>query len=155
MSTRTLLEAGGRDLQVDVVVSEAHPDYGALRELSTASGRCTLHSQLPSLAPLMVEADLAIGAGGSTSWERCCLGLPTLVVPLSENQWSIARGLQAGGYVQVIGDVENVDRGMLVKSIEAVLSQPLNPEWSQHCFGLVDGLGAYRVANSLGLNIEH
>jgi UDP-2,4-diacetamido-2,4,6-trideoxy-beta-L-altropyranose hydrolase len=104
---------------------------------------------------LMLEADLAIGAGGSTSWERCCLGLPTLVVPLSENQRPIARGLQAGGYVQVIGDVEDVDRGMLVKRIEAVLSQPLDPEWSQHCFGLVDGLGAYRVANCLGLNIEH
>lgn len=155
LSTRTLLEAGGRDLQVDVVVSQAHPDYGALRELSAASGQCTLHSQLPSLAPLMLEADLAIGAGGSTSWERCCLGLPTLVVPLSENQRPIARGLHAGGYVQVIGDVEDVDRGVLVKRIETVLSQPLDPEWSQHCFGLVDGLGAYRVANSLGLNIEH
>jgi UDP-2,4-diacetamido-2,4,6-trideoxy-beta-L-altropyranose hydrolase len=155
LSTLNLLEAGGPDLQVDVVVSKSHPDYMNLQELAAASGRCSIHSQLPSLAPLMLKADLAIGAGGSTSWERCCLGVPALVVPLSENQRLISQGLQAGGYVQVIGDVEDNDHSTLIERLESVLSSSIDPAWSEHCLSLVDGLGAYRVANSLGLNIEH
>ena len=41
----------------------------------TERGKVVLHPQLPSLAELMVKADLAIGAAGSTTWERCSLGL--------------------------------------------------------------------------------
>ena len=123
--------------------SEAHPDYGALRELVDRIGPMYFALQLPSL-PLMVEP----------TWPSVqVVRPPGTVLPGAADRWCPVRepvvhrpGLQGG--MQVIGDVENVDRGMLVKSIEAVLSQPSIPEWSQHCFGLVDGLGAYRVANS-------
>ena len=46
----------------------------------------TLHNDLPSLAFLMQKADLSIGAGGSTTWERCCLGLPAIIVVTGLNQ---------------------------------------------------------------------
>jgi len=42
----------------------------------------------------MADSDLAIGAAGSTSWERCCLGLPTLLIVLAENQRDAARFLE-------------------------------------------------------------
>ena len=42
--------------------------------------RICLHYNLTSLAPLMKNSDLAIGAAGTTTWERCCLGLPSLVI---------------------------------------------------------------------------
>jgi spore coat polysaccharide biosynthesis predicted glycosyltransferase SpsG len=49
------------------------------------------------MAALMTDADLAIGAGGSTNWERCCLGLPGVVVETAENQArSIAAMVDAG-----------------------------------------------------------
>ena len=49
------------------------------------------------MAQLMADSDLAIGAAGSTSWERCCLGLPTLMVVLAENQKEAAAHLQKAG----------------------------------------------------------
>jgi UDP-2,4-diacetamido-2,4,6-trideoxy-beta-L-altropyranose hydrolase len=45
----------------------------------------------------MAISDLAIGAAGSTSWERCCLGLPTLIIVLADNQQSIAASLERNG----------------------------------------------------------
>lgn len=50
-----------------------------------------------NMARRMAEADLAIGAAGSTSWERCCLGLPTLMLVLAENQKAIAQALDKVG----------------------------------------------------------
>jgi len=55
----------------------------------------------------------------------------------------------------VIGDIEDDDRGAFIECIESVLSCPLKSAWSEHCFSLVDGLGAYRVVNSMGLKIEY
>jgi spore coat polysaccharide biosynthesis predicted glycosyltransferase SpsG len=49
------------------------------------------------MAQRMADSDLAIGAAGSTSWERCCLGLPTLMVVLADNQSGIAFGLERAG----------------------------------------------------------
>lgn len=50
-----------------------------------------------NMAQLMAESDLAIGAAGSTSWERCCLGLPTIQVALAQNQEAIAQALSRAG----------------------------------------------------------
>lgn len=55
------------------------------------------------MARRMAEADLAIGAAGSTSWERCCLGLPTLMVVLAENQQAIAETLDDAGMADNLG----------------------------------------------------
>lgn len=155
LCTRLLLEKDSPDLYVNVVLNKQHPDYETLEVLAGASNRCSLHSQVPSLAPLMLDSDLAIGASGATCWERCCLGLPSLVVPLSENQRPIARDLETCGYVKVIGDIDDENRDSLIERIKANLSSPLDSVWSERCFSLVDGLGAYRVADSLGLKIEN
>ena len=41
---------------------------------------------IPDMARIMARSDLSIGSAGTTSWERCCLGLPTLLVVLADNQ---------------------------------------------------------------------
>lgn len=50
-----------------------------------------------NMGALMCDADLAIGGAGSTAWERCCLGLPSLQVVLAENQRRIANALSDAG----------------------------------------------------------
>ena len=52
---------------------------------------------VPNMEELMLKSDLAIGAGGSTSWERCCLALPTILIVLSENQQKIGENLSKAG----------------------------------------------------------
>nr|WP_267956285.1 UDP-2,4-diacetamido-2,4,6-trideoxy-beta-L-altropyranose hydrolase [Halomonas sp. MCCC 1A17488] len=51
---------------------------------------CDVVVNVTDMAERMTQADLAIGAAGSTSWERCCLGVPTLMLELAENQKGIA-----------------------------------------------------------------
>ena len=87
-----------------------------------------------SMADLMVEADLAIGAPGSTSWERCALGLPSILIVTAENQKSIAKNLEAVGAVKVL-DCRD-DLPMLIKTAPSWLSAV-----SHKCKSITDGRG--------------
>jgi len=87
--------------QVTVVLGHANPYMETLRE-NYQSLDVTLLQAVSNMAQLMREHDLAIGAAGSTSWERCAVGLPTVSVVAADNQKTIASKLQAAGAVQII-----------------------------------------------------
>ena len=95
-------------LTVDVVVGAS----GNLNEIDRLAAElapaATVHRSVGDMASLMTEADFAIGAAGGTSWERCCLGLPTLVVVTADNQRDIARSLAAAGAIDLVGDAGTV-----------------------------------------------
>ena len=112
----------------------------------------TLHETLPSLALLMLKADLAIGAGGTTSWERCCLGLPSLVITLAENQKLIAEELDRQGYIRWLGHYDEVSDMNFQNGLHDLLDDEEAVRASKHCMELVDGKGASRVAAILSLN---
>ncbi|WP_348815917.1 UDP-2,4-diacetamido-2,4,6-trideoxy-beta-L-altropyranose hydrolase [Halomonas sp. H10-59] len=86
------------DIEITVVLGATAP---WLKEVNASADQLpwsiNVVSNVPDMARRMAEADLAIGAAGSTSWERCCLGLPTLMLVLAENQRPIARALNAAG----------------------------------------------------------
>lgn len=85
------------DAHLDVAVGQGAPSLEALKRMAPASGRVTLHVATPRMAELMAQADLAIGAAGTSSWERCCLGLPTLMLTLADNQRLVAEQLAVAG----------------------------------------------------------
>ena len=72
-------------LIVDVVVGKANPLSEAIKNRCSVYG-FYFYEQMDNMALLMAQADLAIGAGGTTTWERCCLGLPSIVSVVAENQ---------------------------------------------------------------------
>src|SRR5262249_33305587 len=108
-----------------------------------------VHSDLPSLAPLMARADLAIGACGSTSWERLCLGLPTLAVSLAENQRPLAEELDRRGLVRWVGHGDSADEAAIGAALGGILELGLDPDWSSRCSAIVDGKGLARVCAAL------
>jgi spore coat polysaccharide biosynthesis predicted glycosyltransferase SpsG len=55
----------------------------------------------------MFDADLSIGAGGATSWERCCLGLPTLMYITADNQKNVAKNLNKSGAVKIVRNLKS------------------------------------------------
>ncbi len=63
----------------------------------------------PDMGELIYQADLAIGGGGSSMWERSCLGLPTLMVVLADNQFSIAQNLHKSGAAIYLGEINTID----------------------------------------------
>ena len=136
------------EIHVDVVVPDSNPHRDEIKTLLCGAHHICLHGTQPSLAPLLLDADLAIGAGGATSWERLCLGLPALVVTLAPNQRPIADELDKRGLVHWVGEKDSLRVDELAAKIHTILQQPLD-EWSANCLKVVDGLGVRRVCAAL------
>ena len=79
-----------------------------------------LHIQLPTLAALVGNADLALGSGGGTTWERIYLGLPSIVTTVSNNQVSIPY-LDEHGYLFWVGDAKEVSQKKIENKIIFIL----------------------------------
>lgn len=137
------------DLEADVVIGAGYPFAADLRERIAPFPQIRLHHSLPSLGPLMAQADLALGAGGATSWERLCLGLPALVVTLADNQIPVAQELARQGLIHWLGNAEQVDQRVMSEALRAALDERARPAWLTPRPDLVDGLGAGRVCAAL------
>lgn len=148
-SLEALLAAGYGDLDIDVVLPIAGTHGESIRALAARLPGSHVHDTLPSLAQLMASADLAIGAGGTTSWERLCLGLPALVVTLSDNQRMVAQGLQMNELALWLGHHNEVSVATLADALHRLLKQGLAPGWLERCRSVVDGCGTARVVNTL------
>jgi UDP-2,4-diacetamido-2,4,6-trideoxy-beta-L-altropyranose hydrolase len=139
------------DLEADVVVAPSSPHVGALRSIADGCDRVRIHSNSPTLAHLMARADLAIGAAGTTSWERLCLGLPALVVTMAEHQRAVAEQLEKRGLVRWIGHIDTVDAVTIGAALEKVVASGLDVAWSERCRGLVDGRGTLRARAAMSI----
>ena len=131
-------------LLVDMVAGANNQNLEELQREADKRPGTRLHVQPEGFPELLLRADLCIGAGGATSWERLCLGLPAIVISVAENQEKCMADLDRDGYVDWLGRREDVG----VQDIrDAVQRQIL---WSRDLTGpgfeLVDGLGAVRVA---------
>ena len=91
-----------------------------------------------NMAELMLDADLAIGAGGSTSWERCCLGLPTLLFVTAENQRAVAENLEHSGAVIIVENLKD-DLQMMASNFD------LWRAISEKSQAICDGFGVKRI----------
>ena len=137
------------DLRITVVMGPHAPWLERVQSLAKLMPRPTeVKVNVNNMAQLMADSDLAIGAAGSTTWERCCLGLPTLMLVLAENQRSAAAALEQSGSVKLLDSLDaipNVLRSMLSLLVTTdVLSQ-----LSQKSCLVTDGQGASRVSNVL------
>ncbi len=106
------------------------------------------------MARLMANSDLAIGAAGATSWERCCLGLPTIMLVLAENQRKIAQGLERSGGIKLIELGQNATnqlRQLLLQLVDDPV-QLLN--MSNSAANVVDGAGITAVICKLEVSGE-
>lgn len=99
-------------------------------------------SDVRNMASLMANSDLAIGAAGSSSWERCCLGVPSIAVVVAENQKKIAKNLKDENAVILVN--EPVEEN-LIEELDNITTCKMR-ELSYNCVTLVDGLGAKRVS---------
>ena len=101
------------------------------------------------MAGLMAESDLAIGAAGATSWERCCLGLPTIMVVLAENQRLVAQGMGRSGAAKVLEDAHSIGE-RLPELLQPMIECPAILWTMSRCAsGIVDGYGVDAVTQLL------
>jgi len=104
----------------------------------------SFHGFDANMAELMCEADLAIGAAGSSSWERCCLGLPTLAISIAENQNPIVRELEHRGAIVGVGPPDN-SLSRRITQILVSLDHSARARMSGTASAIIDGLGSVRI----------
>lgn len=132
---------------VTVVMGKTAPHIDSVQEFGKqANFPCNVIVNANNMAALMANADLAIGAAGSTTWERCCLGLPMLLIVLADNQQVIAQALAQKNVVKVVTDIAKLDAQL--PTLLDDLSKNYKT-YSQKSAQLVDGHGSTRVANWL------
>lgn len=151
MVLRAVAAVDRDDLAVDVVVGATHPRLEEVSSLTAALRHGVCHVQTNEMARLLAAADLAIGAGGSATWERCALGVPTLGLCLAENQLNVLRRGSREGFVYFPepADAAMDDAGLAVH-LKALMDNPgLRHHLSATGMALVDGRGAGRVAARL------
>lgn len=151
MVVKSFLELQPLDVKLYVVINSTNPHADEIRAMISARPSLTLYTDLPSLAPLMMEADLAFGAGGATTWERCCLGLPSIVITLAENQVPVASELNRRGLIRWLGRQEDVSSARVKQVLREMLKETPSSAWPELRHQLVDGLGVNRAANMLRL----
>lgn len=141
-----------KDIELDVVIVSGSPHEETIRAQAKRLNRCRIHSGLATLAPLMAEADLAIGAAGTASLERLCLGLPTVVITLAENQRPGAMAMSERGLIRWLGDQDEVDEASVAGILRELFAEGIDPKWSRRCLDAVDGNGSARVARMLTIS---
>lgn len=152
--TAKILDAWKRastsELILDVAVGGATPNRSDLERRCAAIPNAQLHIQTSEMAELMAQADMMIGGAGSTTWERCCLGLPSILVSIAANQREIGRMVAERGAATYLGDLADVTQDDLALAISSLVDDPERMRlMSANAFDIVDGLGCDRVAASV------
>jgi len=127
-STRVALEAiiasNYNNITIDVVVGEGNPHMGDLKLRCDQLDYVNLHIQTSEIAKLMASADLSIGGGGTMIWERCYLGLPTILICIADNQVNQAKSVHSYGAVIYLGIFKE---GILTQIVEQLNNLYSNP----------------------------
>ncbi len=148
----SLLALNRNDLSINIVLGSNNPKKSSMRDRAENYPNTTVYDSIPNLAQLMLTADLSIGAGGVTSWERCCLGLPSIVISTADNQRMICEELHRHDLVYWVGHHDSLTIEKLSDSLRVLLDNEALEDFSKNCMEVTDGLGACRVASALQLN---
>lgn len=139
------------DLTITVVLGKnnifAQEIKNQLRTLGTST---RLLIDVADMAQEMLDHDIAIGAAGTTAWERCCLGLPCITLEIAENQRFVAKSLSDSGAINFLGNFRDISHESIADAITAWVEDVSRWRHSVACsLSVCDGLGAHRVALSV------
>ncbi|MDC7716941.1 UDP-2,4-diacetamido-2,4,6-trideoxy-beta-L-altropyranose hydrolase [Vogesella sp. DC21W] len=138
------------DCQITVVMGPTAPWLEKVAEQARLMPWLTqVVAGVTNMAELMAESDLAIGAAGATTWERCCLGLPSLMIVLAENQRYAASILESAQVVGVLDLEKNMANNLARFIHEIISSNDILLQMSNCASEITDGLGAKRVADRI------
>lgn len=132
---------------IEVATTRANPHLAQLRQRCNKDAALTLTVDAPDLAAFFARHDLQIGAGGGATWERCCIGAPTLVLRGAANQDAVIPALSALGAVAALPDSGPPTAQSVGHALRPLLGDAnTRRRMAAASRALVDGLGARRVA---------
>ena len=139
-----------KTFSADVVVGPSNPRLAEIRARCDANSAYQFHFHVDYMARLMAAADFSMGAGGTTTWERCCLGLPTLVTAVADNQVVMSAEGERVGFQIYMGRAAEVTAVDLAERLKCFGGKPSHVlATSEKALATVDGKGAARVVDAL------
>ena len=142
-----------RKIDVDVVVGKANKCKKTLKIFCNRNNHFTYHEQIDNIADLMLSSDLSIGSSGSTTWERCILGLPAIVSISSNDQMDIANSLSQKKCIINLGDAKKLTETNYINVITNLKKNDLR-NMSKNSMSLVDGNGTQRILKHILLMVK-
>lgn len=134
-------------LSVNVILAAASPHRKVVETKAKQNAAITLHVSPNNMAELLTTADLGIGASGSMTWERACVGLPSIVMAVAQNQQRPGEDAGRAGIHLFLGESRSVSIEHLRLAFAFLRSNPLLRQGlAENCLRLMDGRGAQRVA---------
>lgn len=135
--------------QILVVMGALAPGLALVRDFAATMTACVeVRVGVSDMASVMSGSDVAIGAGGVTALERCCLGVPTLTLVIAENQRSGAEALAAHGAILWLDDKSSFEAA-LAQAFDRFEAPDLLEKMQVAAASLVDGLGMGRVVGEI------
>lgn len=141
----------GLELTVDVIVGAGSPHVRELQESAeTMAQTVNIYVDPVNIAELLSNADLAIGGAGVSAWERCCVGLPTLMGIMAENQRDVGVAIERRGAAKLLKRPLEFRVSDLLEGILQVAAAPSQlTDMSKAASAICDGRGVYRVIMAL------
>lgn len=141
-----VLDVCGDVWPIEVVVGSFSEQLESVRQLIAGSQHVTLSTNKPSMADSYSKIRLALGAGGTSAWERACLGVPTVLLAAAANQILVCEAFaQAGGEIY-LGSADQVTKQRVANVVETLIASPTDlDELSQAGSLAIDGYGAERI----------
>ena len=135
----------------DVVMGRKGEAYEEMKKYASSSSlNINVFAYVKNMADSMLQADLAIGTAGSSSWERCCLGLPALLISVADNQSFLVENLaKSGAIIQIQGKNEILSKN-IAKAFETIIGDVKRiKKMSQVAFEMCDGMGTKRTVDAM------
>lgn len=110
-----------RAVEINVVVGASNLQREQVRALCAALPNAHYYCQVSDMAALMNAADLALGAGGTATWERLALALPSIVTAVADNQVEICENCARAGLIAYLGRVEEVGADDIARAVTAFI----------------------------------
>jgi UDP-2,4-diacetamido-2,4,6-trideoxy-beta-L-altropyranose hydrolase len=152
IETVKLLERDNLQIKAEVMLGRNEQLLMFLEHKFYGVGGLNFHLFANNYLQILAECDLAIGSCGVTSLERCCLGIPSFVIPIVDNQLLLLELLMQNGCVKLVGGLNDIDVPLLRKGLIDYVNNGIDLTWSESCKKVVDGKGVKRLADILAVN---
>lgn len=135
------------DLSAEVIMGASSQSLAAVEAMAKTRPEVSLVLDAKDMAARMRDADLCIGAGGGTAWERCCLGLPSVTIAVSDNQRPGIDRLSKAGAAVGLGPEALTNPALISEALKTLMADAAG--YSEKAAALCDGQGAARVVAAL------
>ena len=132
------------NIEIDIVIGENLNEEEEIKSIADQLGNCLIHKNLKSLSFIMFRADLYIGTGGTTTWERAIFNLPSLVITDGYNQELINYFLKKDKKIHLIGKSKKMTLQVIENFLKKIFQKKIKLRYPNN---ITDGYGVLRISS--------